>query len=1568
MGLVAKTVGIVPTKYVSVEISPTSRRVGQVANPKECNFPGINHDLGNDVAAITKDDVVKLGPVCLVGMGAPCQDHSKLRLLPARYASDNMAVKRPGFDGEKGKVFKQGVQVIQWMKEVNPNLKFIVENVDFSDMTKDMEWVAKELGVQPIIMDGSFTRRRRLYWTNISLPQDVSECVVKGNPDSCMDDGRTLFKHGKENFVRTICGSWTGDANNPRANTRLPILVDDDHHEEPQHLRACEAELLMGMPKDCTMGDGITQIVRLRCIGNAWDVNVVSLIMCAYRAQQGLKPKEGALSKSDKLLQQSLVMMQSTMGDDAFAEVIAKYGKQDQVRFLWLLTQWHETKIVNKVNSCGSILDSGSGRHINNQVNVSNTDDAVPLKGFNGTVSWTSGSGTLPIVLKDEVSGKHVTMKVDSVDKVESNSEPILSLGKLLRQGVDFHFTDQGKTCEAISPNGKMRFQVELGPDDVLRIKHDVVNSNSSTNGDKLDLEGGVVMNVTHQISKPTATFLHELFNHGSDEIVYQTLLHTIGFKAVRLVKFHCSSCAQANARKRGISHKTLMVYSASGLSEEDYEDSESQSDGDDDVSDSDIVEWETKLMDELSVSNKQFTTREPTQHQARFDVDALKPYEVMMADNKSFPCEVRGGHQTTFLLIDVKTQRKYVVKLERKISNHIAMSEIIAMTGAHKLPYSCTLYTDGCGSMKPVRQLVMKMGIAHIFIPPHMQSLNEAEKVVDRAFAATRTHMLNSGAPLFLFGDCLEFVIYIDAYMATNPKRGYLTPLELEHDEIPSVHHLIPWFTKCVVAAPKQKRLKLKKGGDVLSTGEPGRFIGWQAQNSKVCKILLDGKGSRIVHAIRGSVSYEFGNTKVTAATPKFEEAQMEFELEIGLNSEEALPLKSAKEANKDLIEDKENVLEPHMGVDYNSDGEREGWSQWGELGNVFGEPEPRPRPKYDGEVKSNVNRIQSVMNIITNDEVVDHVKDAKLCALVEQAGDDHGLLMEITHHLAMNVSQTDMNWNKALKSDDRDKVIEAYHAEMESLQNTILTPILEGDPKYANAVDMATSGRFLLDIKRSGVYKARGVKQGFKEDLEETDGPNFNYYSHVAEMKAVRAALLRPNRGTRRIATKDVRTAFLQSIPYPNGKTKLLKFKCPLTSKWLYFEQSGPIYGENAAPVYWTEETLAVFLQDPDTCCLVRGDNHKCVYYNATRDLLIITYVDDIIMDGQEEDVVWFSNLLDARFDCKPLEWLVEGDGGIDFLGMQVFVLNDRVYLSMEKYIDKMEEELTKLGLDISTRKVTTPMVKAIDGESESLTQSQTRLFLTGLGMLAWTTNTTRLDEAYAFSRTGQHAAKPSVSALESLSHQVAYLIQHKNLCLSVELFPEKTSDVSLPQDERAGDQHEWMFYTDSDHAGNTEIQNKRRSQNGMVSLHGGTPIHWMSKASSVTFATPLVGEAHADVSSGGVETYATGNATYEILDISYLAEEAGMKFPFPFLLQMDNTTAEAFCNETVKRSKLKHIDCRQEWVKLIRDKSIMVPIHVDTKLNLADLFTKILDSTTFVSLRDKMMVPCSLPKRGD
>ena len=104
-------------------------------------------------------------------------------------------------------------------------------------------------------------------------------------------------------------------------------------------------------------------------------------------------------------------------------------------------------------------------------------------------------------------------------------------------------------------------------------------------------------------------------------------------------------------------------------------------------------------------------------------------------------------------------------------------------------------------------------------------------------------------------------------------------------------------------------------------------------------------------------------------------------------------------------------------------------------------------------------------------------------------------------------------------------------------------------------------------------------------------------------------------------------------------------------------------------------------------------------------------------------------------------------------------------------------------------------------------------------------------------------------------------------------------------------------------------------------------------------------------------------TPNVAAASSHISYIAEaalsEAGIDILLPIVLQIDNAAYEAFINHTAFRTKLKHIDCRQEWVRMIRDKSILKPVHVESVLNLADLFTKILDRATFERLRDRMMV---------
>jgi len=167
-------------------------------------------------------------------------------------------------------------------------------------------------------------------------------------------------------------------------------------------------------------------------------------------------------------------------------------------------------------------------------------------------------------------------------------------------------------------------------------------------------------------------------------------------------------------------------------------------------------------------------------------------------------------------------------------------------------------------------------------------------------------------------------------------------------------------------------------------------------------------------------------------------------------------------------------------------------------------------------------------------------------------------------------------------------------------------------------------------------------------------------------------------------------------------------------------------------------------------------------------------------------------------------------------------------------------------------------------------------------------------------------------------------------------------------------------WEFFCDSGFGGNHKVQNKRRDQNGYVTTENDAPMDWASKVSSVAFAHPDVGEAHADTSSGAAEICLAANATCSILALSHSADEMGISFPSLVNLQMCNSTAAVFVNDTAHKTKLKHIDVRQQWVQTLRDKNILRLVHVDTKDNATDLFTKILGKQDFTRLRAMVVKP--------
>ena len=101
---------------------------------------------------------------------------------------------------------------------------------------------------------------------------------------------------------------------------------------------------------------------------------------------------------------------------------------------------------------------------------------------------------------------------------------------------------------------------------------------------------------------------------------------------------------------------------------------------------------------------------------------------------------------------------------------------------------------------MKHVETAAIRLGINCIAIPPYEQSLNEAERIADRAFAAARVHLTETAALPSHMAMAVDHVCYMKLRMATTQHRGWLTPYQIIKGYAPSISHCMPFFTKSFV------------------------------------------------------------------------------------------------------------------------------------------------------------------------------------------------------------------------------------------------------------------------------------------------------------------------------------------------------------------------------------------------------------------------------------------------------------------------------------------------------------------------------------------------------------------------------------------------------------------------------------------------------------------------------------------------------------------------------------------------------------------------------------------------
>ena len=191
-------------------------------------------------------------------------------------------------------------------------------------------------------------------------------------------------------------------------------------------------------------------------------------------------------------------------------------------------------------------MDSGSSRHIDAATVVTDESDTYHVSGFDGSEAWTKGSGNLALELTDASTKRPFTVILDDVDKFES-ARPILSMGKLLRDGYEFILKDHGDTCLMRAPNKKRMINLHLGDDDIVTLPHTLLVAPKPKGAQLTCL-------IQRNMAKAPMDLLHITLGHASLRRIELTLQCTSGFKQRKLHPVHCPACAIAKSRAQGIS------------------------------------------------------------------------------------------------------------------------------------------------------------------------------------------------------------------------------------------------------------------------------------------------------------------------------------------------------------------------------------------------------------------------------------------------------------------------------------------------------------------------------------------------------------------------------------------------------------------------------------------------------------------------------------------------------------------------------------------------------------------------------------------------------------------------------------------------------------------------------------------------------------------------------------------------------------------------------------------------------------------------------------------------------
>ncbi|GJX62550.1 hypothetical protein Tco_0295450 [Tanacetum coccineum] len=268
--------------------------------------------------------------------------------------------------------------------------------------------------------------------------------------------------------------------------------------------------------------------------------------------------------------------------------------------------------------------------------------------------------------------------------------------------------------------------------------------------------------------------------------------------------------------------------------------------------------------------------------------------------------------------------------------------------------------------------------------------------------------------------------------------------------------------------------------------------------------------------------------------------------------------------------------------------------------------------------------------------------------------------------------------------------------------------------------------------------------------------------------------------------------------------------------------------------------------------------------------------------------------------------------------FLGLQISQNPRGIFINQAKYA---LEILKKYGFDTSTP-IDTPMSERpkLDEDIGGKLVDPTR-YRGMVGCLMYLT-ASRPDIVFAVCMCARYQAKPTEMHL----HAIKRIFRYLKGTLNMGLWYPKDSGFAL------------TAFADADYAG---CQDTRRSTSGSAQFLGGRLVSWSSKKQKSTA-----------ISTTEAEYIALSGCCAQILWMRSQLSDYGFVFN-AIPMYCDNQSAIALCCNSVQHSRSKHIDIRHHFIKEQVERRIVELYFVETKYQLADIFTKALPRERFETL---------------